>query len=172
MKQNMEKLGSDPKRRKIEPFYIVVMAVVAALPFLLVRLFGPGAATGDGTKAPAPALAMNVPDEGAAWAAETLAGLTLEKKIAQLVTSDIAGGYIAAGDPRLERWLSLARDHGLGMFVLYGGTPRDAAHLLNRLQGARASSRPTWPSPRPARRTSCTGPPRPRPSRAGPWAST
>lgn len=137
MKINKEKLGSDPKRRKIEPFYIVIMAVVAALPFLLVRLFGPGAATGArGGAIPAPALEMNISDEGAAWAAETLAGMTLEKKIAQLVTSDIAGGYSADGDPRLERWLALVRDHGLGMFVLYGGTPRDAAHLLNRLQGA------------------------------------
>jgi beta-N-acetylhexosaminidase len=130
MKKNMKKLGSDPK------IYIVIMAVVAALPFLLVRVFGPGSGGSGGASNATPTLEMNLSDEGAAWATETLAGMTLEKKIAQLVTADIAGGYIAAGDPRLERWLALARDHGLGMFVLYGGTPRDAAHLLNRLQRA------------------------------------
>ena len=73
-------------------------------------------------------------DEAAAWAEKTLAGMTLEKKIAQLVCADLAGGYIADDDPRLAQWIRLARDHGLGMFVFYGGTPRDVAHLLNRLQ--------------------------------------
>jgi beta-N-acetylhexosaminidase len=86
----------------------------------------------------APALARSLSAEAAAWVDGTLAGLTLEKKIAQLVCSDVAGGYIADDDPRLARWLALARDHGLGMFVLYGGTPRDVARLLNRLQQAAA----------------------------------
>jgi beta-N-acetylhexosaminidase len=69
---------------------------------------------------------------------ETLADLPLEKRIAQLVTADVVGGYIPDDDPRLARWVSLARDHGLGMFVFYGGTPRDVARLLNRLQTAAA----------------------------------
>lgn len=73
-------------------------------------------------------------EEASAWAKKTLAGLSLEKKIGQIVCSDIAGAYIADGDPRLEQWARLARDYGLGMFVLYGGTPRDVARLLNRLQ--------------------------------------
>ena len=68
------------------------------------------------------------------WVEETLAGLTLEEKVGQLICSDISGGYISEDDARMEGWLRLARDHGLGMFVLYGGTPRDVAHLLNRLQ--------------------------------------
>ena len=74
------------------------------------------------------------PDEAGKWADETLAGLTLEKKIGQMICTDIAGGYIAEDDPRLMRWVQLARDYGIGGFVLYGGTPRDVAHLLNRLQ--------------------------------------
>jgi len=69
-----------------------------------------------------------------AWVSRTLEGLSLERKIAQLVTPDIQAGYLAEDDPRLQRWISLARDHGVGMFVLYGGTPRDVAWLLNRLQ--------------------------------------
>ena len=74
------------------------------------------------------------PDEAAAWAKKTLAGLNLEKKIGQIICSDLTGGYIAEGDPRLKQWIRLARDYGLGMFVFYGGTPLDVAHLLNRLQ--------------------------------------
>lgn len=73
-------------------------------------------------------------DEAEKWADETLAGLTLKKKIGQMVCTDIAGGYIAEDDPRLSLWLRLAGDYGVGGFVLYGGTPRDVAHLLNRLQ--------------------------------------
>jgi beta-N-acetylhexosaminidase len=126
------------KLRKLDPIYIVILAVVAALPFLLVRVFSPGRPAGPDAMIFEPALAMALPDEAAAWVAETLAGLPLEKKIGQIVTSDVVGGYIADDDPRLARWLSLARDHGLGMFVFYGGTPRDVAHLLNRLQKAAA----------------------------------
>ena len=77
-------------------------------------------------------------EEGAggasAWADKTLAGLSLEQKIGQLVCADVVGGYIADEDPRMQQWIRLARDHGVGMFVFYGGTPRDVAHLLNRLQ--------------------------------------
>ena len=80
--------------------------------------------------------ALDPPNEAAtAWAESTLAGLTLDKKIGQLIAPDITAGYIADDDPRLQRWIELARDQGVGMFVLYGGTPRDVAHLLNRLQG-------------------------------------
>jgi beta-N-acetylhexosaminidase len=128
-----------PKKRKkwlgLDPLHIVIMAIVAALPFLLVRVFlpkpGPGAQV-----VKAPALAASLTDDMSGWVAETLAGLPLERKIAQFVTADVTGGYLAEDDPRLARWLSLARDHGLGMFVFYGGTPRDIAHLLNRLQRA------------------------------------
>jgi beta-N-acetylhexosaminidase len=83
-----------------------------------------------------PALARALSAEASAWVDKTLAGLTLEKRIGQIICSDITGGYIAADDPRLAAWLAFARDQGLGMFVLYGGTPRDAAHLLNSLQKA------------------------------------
>jgi beta-N-acetylhexosaminidase len=80
----------------------------------------------------APAMASH--EEALKWADQTATTLSLEKKIGQLVCAEIAGGYIAADDPRLQQWTKLARDYGVGMFVLYGGTPRDVAHLLNRLQ--------------------------------------
>ena len=73
-------------------------------------------------------------EEAERWADETLAQLTLEEKVGQIICVDIVGGYITADDPRLQRWIELARDHHIGGFVFYGGTPRDVAHLLNRLQ--------------------------------------
>jgi beta-N-acetylhexosaminidase len=99
---------------------------------------GPAESAAGGAEDKAPRLATELSAEGAAWVDKTLAGLSLEKRIAQIVTVDVAGGYITDDDPRLARWLSLARDHGVGMFVFYGGTPRDVAHLLNRLQEAAA----------------------------------
>jgi len=72
--------------------------------------------------------------EARRWAAETLAGLSLEKKIGQMICPDIAAGYVTEDDPRLAGWIRQAKELGVGMFVLYGGTPRDVAHLLNRLQ--------------------------------------
>jgi len=127
------------KKLKIDPIIVFIMAVIAALPFLLFRVFPPGgragAAAGAGTFA-APALSSSISDDDAAWVQRTLAGLTLERKIAQIVTVDAVGGYITDDDPRLARWTALARDNGVGMFVFYGGTPRDVARLLNRLQKA------------------------------------
>ena len=72
--------------------------------------------------------------EAERWADATLAGLSLEKRIGQMICPDIAAGYTTEDDPRLAGWIRQARDLGVGMFVLYGGTPRDVAHLLNRLQ--------------------------------------
>ena len=80
----------------------------------------------------APAMASH--EEAEKWADQTLSLMPLEKKIGQLICAEIAGGYIAADDPRLQQWDRLARNTGVGMFVLYGGTPRDVAYLLNRLQ--------------------------------------
>ena len=56
------------------------------------------------------------------------------KEIGQMICPDIAAGYITDDDPRLAGWIRQARVFGVGMFVLYGGTPRDVANLLNRLQ--------------------------------------
>jgi beta-N-acetylhexosaminidase len=69
------------------------------------------------------------------WVEQTLAGLTLERKIGQLICSDIDLRTTAASDSNAQRWIELTRDHGLGMFVLYGGTPLGVASLLNQIQG-------------------------------------
>ncbi len=78
------------------------------------------------------------PDEIAELTKKTLSGLSLEKKVAQLVCAEISGNYISDDDPKFQLWLRLARDHGIGGFVIYGGTPHSAGILLNRLQQASA----------------------------------
>jgi len=88
----------------------------------------PCPASADGPQAPSP------DDEASRWVETTLAGLTLEQKIGQMICVDISGGYIAEGDPRLALWTRLARELGVGGFVVYGGTPGETARLLNRLQ--------------------------------------
>lgn len=118
-----ERLGA---RRRAPRVTAGGSSAAAAVGAALALLTGPAAAplVGQATLGP--------PDS--AWVERTLASLTLERKIAQLVTPDLQAGYLAEDDPRLERWIALARDHGVGMFVLYGGAPRDVAWLLNRLQ--------------------------------------
>jgi beta-N-acetylhexosaminidase len=83
---------------------------------------------------PRPSHVIMASDEAEQWAEKTLAGLTLERKVGQMICAEIAGGYIADADPRLQEWIRLAGDQGVGLFVLFGGTPRDVARLLNRLQ--------------------------------------
>jgi beta-N-acetylhexosaminidase len=68
------------------------------------------------------------------WADTTLSQMTLEQKVAQIVFIDVTGGYITENDPKLQTWIKLVRDVGIGGIVFYGGTPRDVATLLNRLQ--------------------------------------
>ncbi len=75
-------------------------------------------------------------DEAERWAAATLGTLSLEQKVAQMICEQIRGEFVPESDERFQYWLKLARDYGIGGFVLYGGTPFDSAALLNRLQRA------------------------------------
>ncbi|MBE0675136.1 MAG: hypothetical protein IH591_10780, partial [Bacteroidales bacterium] len=72
--------------------------------------------------------------QAARWADKTLKGLSLEKKVAQLICTDITGVYLPEDDPKYQRWLQLAGEYGIGGFVVYKGTPYNVARLLNRLQ--------------------------------------
>ena len=71
-------------------------------------------------------------------ALKTLVSLTLEKKAAQLVCVEISGNYLPDDDPKLKSWMGLARDYGIGGFVIYGGTPHSVGIILNKLQQAAA----------------------------------
>lgn len=73
-------------------------------------------------------------DEAGRWASDTLEKLTLEEKVAQMICEQMRGEYIADNDEKFQYWARLVRDYGVGAFVVYGGTPHDTAHLLNRLQ--------------------------------------
>jgi beta-N-acetylhexosaminidase len=95
--------------------------------FLLALFIRPGAAAGQ-------VRTVTTHEAAVRWADKTLAGLTLERKVGQMITAEIAGGYITDDDPRLAQWIRLVRDLGVGGLVVYGGTPRDVARLLNRLQ--------------------------------------
>lgn len=76
----------------------------------------------------------SISEEAVHWADSTLASLTIEKKVAQLICTDISGSYLPADAPQMKYWIRLAGEFGIGGFVLYGGTPQNVAHLLNRLQ--------------------------------------
>jgi beta-N-acetylhexosaminidase len=130
-------MNRPPTRPLTVVFIILAVVLLATLAFVVVAMLdrtpsGGQPPSGERAGTAAPAWASH--DEAAAWADRTLAGLTLERKVGQMICPDIAAGYIAADDPRLAQWKRNARDLGVGMMVLYGGTPRDVAHLLNTLQ--------------------------------------
>jgi beta-N-acetylhexosaminidase len=68
-------------------------------------------------------------------AKKALAGLSLDRKVAQLMCVEISGDA-AADDPRMKQWISLVKDYGIGGFVIYGGTAQNAATLINKMQAA------------------------------------
>ena len=70
----------------------------------------------------------------AAWVEETLAGLSLRERIAQLVMVWMSGGYAAADDEELSRIEALAAADGIGGIVISLGTPLGYAWRLDRLQ--------------------------------------
>ncbi len=109
---------------------LIVLLVCGAAGFAVSPLIARGRAQA----APLPLMASE--QEAGRWADETLKTLSLEQKVAQLVCPDIRGEYIAEDNPQFQRWVKLAHDYGVGGFVIYGGTPHDTAHLLNRLQAA------------------------------------
>lgn len=78
---------------------------------------------------------MNASELAASWVDTTLGRMSLAQKVAQMITAEIAGGYLSDADPRLGRWIRMAKELGVGGFAVYGGTPRDVARLTNLLQG-------------------------------------
>ncbi|WP_425154256.1 glycoside hydrolase family 3 N-terminal domain-containing protein [Candidatus Palauibacter sp.] len=68
------------------------------------------------------------------WVEETLAGLSLRERVAQLVMVWMSGGYAAVDDEEFTRIEALAVDDGIGGIVMSLGTPLGYAWRLNRLQ--------------------------------------
>ena len=68
------------------------------------------------------------------WVLGTLAELTLEEKVAQLVMSYLDGGEPRPGSPRWERAQRLVREQRVGGFIVGVGSSYGTASWLNRLQ--------------------------------------
>lgn len=69
------------------------------------------------------------------WVEETLASLSLEEKVGQLITVRYSGNFVNQESPyfkeRIEK--EITRNH-LGGFILYGGNIAETALLTNRMQ--------------------------------------
>ncbi len=74
--------------------------------------------------------------EARAWVEETLAGLSLRERVAQLVMVWMSGGYAPRDDEEFTRVESLVRDDAIGGIVISLGTPLGYAARLNRLQAS------------------------------------
>ena len=93
---------------------------------------GPGSAASLGRPAVDPVLSA----DARAWVDETLAGLSLRERVAQLVMVWMSGGYAPSDDEEFTRIESLVRDDAIGGIVISLGTPLGYAARLNRLQAS------------------------------------
>jgi beta-N-acetylhexosaminidase len=88
--------------------------------------------------APSPAISPAPPDilDAAAerWVASTLASLSLEERVGQLVFPWISGAYWSQDDPEFEEALRWVEADGVGGVVISIGTPLAYAAKLNALQ--------------------------------------
>lgn len=82
----------------------------------------------------APAVVGADHEEATRWSNETLDRLSLRQKVGQMICTEMRGDYVASDSESFLYWSELAREHGVGGFVVYGGSPLDTAELLNRLQ--------------------------------------
>ncbi|MYC89648.1 MAG: serine hydrolase [Gemmatimonadales bacterium] len=96
------------------------------------------AATGPGFAATLghPPIESVLSAEARAWVEETLAGLSLRERVAQLVMVWMSGGYAPRDDEEFTRIESLVRDDAIGGIVISLGTPLGYAARLNRLQAS------------------------------------
>jgi len=87
---------------------------------------------------PQPGL-LPAPDAaGRAWVERTLAGLSLEEAVGQLVFPWIAGSYAAADDPEFLETLEWVERWGIGGVAISIGTPHAYVAKLNALQRSSA----------------------------------
>jgi beta-N-acetylhexosaminidase len=82
---------------------------------------------------PAEPAAGAQPSPGA-WAEETLAGLTLEEKVGQLMMPWVIGDFAPEGSASHERVLGYLRDMGIGGVIMSVGSPTEVAAKVNDFQ--------------------------------------
>jgi beta-N-acetylhexosaminidase len=123
--RNSEKEEAEEMKRR---FFGWMMVLVSGL---VIGSCHPGEEA-PGTTASAALTASH--EEAEAWAEKTLASLSLERKIGQMICEQVRGEYVPEDDPGFLKILALVREYGIGALVIYGGSPQDTASLLNRLQ--------------------------------------
>ncbi|MDH4272585.1 MAG: hypothetical protein OEW18_11495, partial [Candidatus Aminicenantes bacterium] len=64
-------------------------------------------------------------EEAEAWAEKTLASLSLERKVGQMICEQVRGEYVPEDDAGFLKILALIREYGVGALVVYGGSPHD-----------------------------------------------
>jgi len=72
----------------------------------------------------------------ASWVEETLASLTLEQKVGQMIYPRSDGLFLNEADAEVQELLELARAGRIGGLVFFKGDPLETAALANRLQEA------------------------------------
>ena len=72
----------------------------------------------------------------ASWVEETLASLTLEQKVGQMINPRSDGLFLNEADAVVQELLGLARAGRIGGIVFFKGEPLETAALANRLQEA------------------------------------
>ncbi len=108
----------------------------AAAALLLAALL-PAACAGTkppATPASAPAAAAAA-RPGGDWVEGTLASLSLEEKAGQLVVARISTWHANLASDPARQMASLAKDVGVGGFIVSRGDPLETVETLNRLQG-------------------------------------
>jgi beta-N-acetylhexosaminidase len=128
-------------RSNTRPPWVVRLAIpILALAASAGSCRAPGethGATGEaGGEPEEPAVAaLRVDAEAARWAEETLAGLDLRQRVAQLVFPWISGQGRSAAPAEWQRMEAWARD-GVGGLIVSTGTPQALAAKLNAAQAA------------------------------------
>jgi beta-glucosidase-like glycosyl hydrolase/CubicO group peptidase (beta-lactamase class C family) len=74
------------------------------------------------------------PGQKKSWAEETLASLTLEQKVGQLIYPRSDGLFVSESSPEFRVLLDSAREGRIGGVVFFKGDPLETAALANRLQ--------------------------------------
>ncbi len=122
-------------RLPASPLFVVGFALVAGC---APGTPGPGVAPAPGVgpemapPTPAPPPTLHAPDPR--WVEATLASLTLEEQVGQLVFPWISGAYGAADDPEMLEALRWVEEDRIGGVVISIGTPLAYVQKLNALQ--------------------------------------
>ncbi len=131
----LRRLGTKSGPRKPATSLPALALGLAACASVAVAAFGCATAPGPAGSNPTAGSNRVAQDRVARdWVEETLAGLSLRDRVAQLVMVWLSGGYAPAGDEEFSRVEALARDDGIGGIVMSLGTPLGYAWRLNRLQ--------------------------------------